>query len=450
MTNQYNFNEFEKNRNELSEPRLLAEASRILAEHPRPAILPATTVDLKNITKTAHYALDDSVAAENGARFDSTLWARAFAYCKEISRRVETGVCKKEGLRAESRQAGIMRSHALSHGSTFILKIVDKTEDISEKVQLLELSYQDICTAIELGIRHYDEQKVFSDHVQAGNILNRLSQLGNPVSYIQKSIDHKITAAKGFAMYNREMASLMYVHAATLQFDLFTHEQSDDKKRTLLKAAYKNIENSFEFSDDFEHPGIASRYVLRADIDKFMIDLTNGEDKKDWMFKSIYDLLCAADRKVKIDSISAARHYGLAANTWYALAIGSSGNKADEIEFSTNAIKAAEQSLELSLGIDKKHSAIETFHIGNFSRFLYNKTDDMQDCRKARTHFQSALDYFTENPQDDERNFAERAKKAIRWLRSCTKKKQGRKPNRTFNSKPKVDAEKMIEDQLES
>ncbi len=436
--------EAKKNNSALTDATILKKVEHFFTEHPIPNGLPLTTLDIKHLTKCASYTLDEEVAKNTGVDYDATVLTRAFAFSKIGAARIESGEFSLETSVESIYQPNYMRAHFLTHGADFLERLVDKTNDNEERIQLLELAYADVMTAIDI-LKKHESMKIPETQMHLGRIAQLLSTytIGNTkIGWLNKAIVNTIEPAKEFSERDTVLASMLYSEASELELQLAL-TQPLNEKIILLETAYSHMEDSFELLEDFDKPFMATRYGIRAHIAINLMKSTQGKESLEWRLTAIDNLQRAAERRIETDPAdkdyakelaSAAKDYAISSHFYFGAAIESRDNPADEIEFIKNAIETAKKSLEINKRIkDEKNTAIMQFNVGKFEKWQYNwlknnhSTTDKTLLLAAREQFKSAKKYFGEHPEHDAKlnryslstgltSYSFYAMKAIAWI----------------------------------
>jgi hypothetical protein len=412
--NLYNFRKrLRSNYHKLEDFQLRKDIEELLIEYPFPKQAHLTTSDIKNLTKCLSHSI------KTGHKHDDTMLVRAYAYCKEAARRVESKECELEGMIADTKQAGILLAHILTYGANFIEIVASRSQDPQERTELRKLIYDDMAKSLAVASA-FEDDKTPNSHIQAANIARNISYdcTGEERrEWMQKEADNLAAAADLFSDQNKQFGSKLYADAAKTEMAI---ANGYPKKKKALEKAYEYLSKSFETAETLDHPCFTERYIRRAETAKQAIELSEGDEKIEWMLRAIYDTLCVADRQTNPEL--AAKEYSIAGRLYFRAAAASCGNKKDEIEFAQSAIEITKKALETSrqakydLGV-----AIASSNIGRYLCLLHSVTQDKQHAKQSAKYFEAVESYFTKHPSHDNSGYLLHAQRALRWIKAMRK-----------------------------
>ncbi len=436
------------NKRKLYDPNLLDEVHTVFLSHPSPKELPLNTVQIKQLTKIASYVINHHIQKATGAVYKDEALMRAFAYCKEGARRIETGECEYEGLNPEDPSVIMMHRHFLSHGADFLSIVARRSKDLYERKQLMLLALEDLLASLEIGKDLADGSRPLN-HLLISNLYEHLIALSieeDLRTYRKKAIEHKLIAAQIHQDDNK--SAIAYTETAGLEH-IAAQDEPFEKRKELLSAAYEHIHNAIDKTTEEINKKMIYRHSLAAEIAMQMIHLAGEKERTDWIFKRIYDLDCLADRCREEDPQRAAQDYRLAISLFFGIA-RKEGTKESFQELGESMSIIAKKEFEALSKVNPLLYAKESFEVAGILSRVYDSTNDLRFGREALEYYQSSNTYFTQHPEHDKKEYARRSTNAMRWLRMQKKPRQGKCPDRTFNSKPKISAEETIKGQLNS
>lgn len=271
----------QQNYSEIKDSTILVEVQKFLNNNPEPS-KNLETLFIKRLTKIASHAIHRAILMTYGVKYEPNEIMAAYKYCIEGAERMGDGRYNEEPSSPRLVNPEIMYSHFYSHAGTFAEKLAEQTDDVVERMSLLEKAFyaHEKSTKIGENIASEQEHTMWESGICA-NIARALTELptGEQVKWLKLSVENYVKTADKSQKINKEHSMITYSLAADKEFDIATSILGNpDDKVQYARNAITNAKKACEIASTLNEKHHAITCLNIGKFARFIYEITNNPD----------------------------------------------------------------------------------------------------------------------------------------------------------------------------